>query len=89
MIIPLVKSELYGQIDLLANFGGILGLFLGISVISIFEIIFHCAFHPFIKYIQKRIIGKAELIILDIDRPFYMEKGNIIYLKSKICAKDK
>lgn len=36
------RSELYGITDFLANVGGLLGLFMGISVISFTEIIYFC-----------------------------------------------
>lgn len=36
------RSELYGTTDFLANIGGLLGLFMGISVISFTEIIYFC-----------------------------------------------
>ncbi|XP_072945097.1 pickpocket protein 28-like [Epargyreus clarus] len=34
------RSELYGQVDFLANCGGLLGLFMGFSVLSVAEIIY-------------------------------------------------
>lgn len=36
------RSELYGITELLANFGGVFGLFMGISILSIVEIFYHC-----------------------------------------------
>jgi Amiloride-sensitive sodium channel len=36
------RSELYGRADFLANCGGLLGLFLGASVISCLEIVYFC-----------------------------------------------
>ena len=36
------RSELYGPTDFLANFGGLLGLFMGVSILSIVEIIYFC-----------------------------------------------
>lgn len=36
------RSELYGPTDILANCGGLLGLFMGMSVLSIVEMIYHC-----------------------------------------------
>lgn len=36
------RSELYGQTDFLANCGGLLGLFMGVSVLSIIEVIYYC-----------------------------------------------
>uniref|UniRef100_A0A1I8Q523 Pickpocket protein 28-like n=1 Tax=Stomoxys calcitrans TaxID=35570 RepID=A0A1I8Q523_STOCA len=35
------RSELYGVTELLANFGGVFGLFMGISILSIVEMIYH------------------------------------------------
>lgn len=36
------RSELYGQTDFLANCGGLLGLFMGVSLLSIVEVIYYC-----------------------------------------------
>ncbi|XP_073843681.1 pickpocket 26 [Musca autumnalis] len=36
------RSELYGTTDFLANCGGLLGLFMGVSTLSIVEIIYFC-----------------------------------------------
>lgn len=38
------RSELYSFTDFIANFGGILGLFLGVSILSLVEIIYFMAF---------------------------------------------
>jgi Amiloride-sensitive sodium channel len=38
------RSELYGLTDFIANFGGLLGLFLGVSILSIVEIIYFISF---------------------------------------------
>ncbi|XP_075168272.1 pickpocket protein 28-like [Haematobia irritans] len=35
------RSELYGITELLANFGGVFGLFMGFSILSIVELIYH------------------------------------------------
>lgn len=35
------RSELYGLTDFMANCGGLLGLFMGVSVLSIIEIIYY------------------------------------------------
>lgn len=39
--ISLQRSELYGPFDLLANFGGLLGLFNGFSLLSLVEIVYY------------------------------------------------
>uniref|UniRef100_A0A1I8PU93 Pickpocket n=1 Tax=Stomoxys calcitrans TaxID=35570 RepID=A0A1I8PU93_STOCA len=36
------RSELYGLTELLANFGGVFGLFMGISILSVVEMFYHC-----------------------------------------------
>ncbi|XP_055840691.1 pickpocket protein 28-like [Episyrphus balteatus] len=36
----LTRSELYSTIDFIANCGGLLGLFMGVSVLSVFEILY-------------------------------------------------
>ncbi|XP_022910283.2 pickpocket protein 28-like [Onthophagus taurus] len=38
--IPSERSELYGIVDFVANIGGLLGLFIGCSVISVMEIVY-------------------------------------------------
>lgn len=35
------RSELYGLTDFMANCGGLLGLFMGVSVLSIVEVIYY------------------------------------------------
>lgn len=35
------RSELYGRTDFLANCGGLLGLFMGVSLLSIVELIYY------------------------------------------------
>lgn len=36
------RSELYGPTDFLANCGGLLGLFMGVSLLSIVEMVYYC-----------------------------------------------
>ncbi|XP_052873202.1 pickpocket protein 28-like [Anopheles cruzii] len=45
--IPIKRSELFGVTDFLANCGGILGLFMGVSILSIVEILYYCTLKPF------------------------------------------
>ncbi|XP_055382438.1 pickpocket protein 28-like [Condylostylus longicornis] len=37
------RSELYGMTDFLANCGGLLALFMGVSALSLIEILYHCS----------------------------------------------
>ncbi|XP_053675517.1 pickpocket protein 28-like [Anopheles nili] len=41
------RSELYGLVDFLANCGGLLGLFMGVSILSLLEICYFIAIRPF------------------------------------------
>ncbi|XP_039443656.1 pickpocket protein 28-like [Culex pipiens pallens] len=40
------RSELYGVTDFLANCGGLLGLFMGVSLLSLVEILYFCLIRP-------------------------------------------
>uniref|UniRef100_A0A182MII6 Uncharacterized protein n=1 Tax=Anopheles culicifacies TaxID=139723 RepID=A0A182MII6_9DIPT len=44
--IPAQRSELHGLVDFLANCGGLLGLFIGVSLLSIVEAIYYIAVRP-------------------------------------------
>ncbi|XP_039442675.1 pickpocket protein 28-like [Culex pipiens pallens] len=48
--IPVVRRELYGTTDLLANAGGLLGLFMGISILSLVEILYFCSIKPLLMW---------------------------------------
>uniref|UniRef100_A0A182PJG9 Pickpocket n=1 Tax=Anopheles epiroticus TaxID=199890 RepID=A0A182PJG9_9DIPT len=41
------RSELYGWVDFLANCGGLLGLFMGVSILSLLEICYYISIRPF------------------------------------------
>jgi acid-sensing ion channel, other len=45
--IALKRSQLFGKTELLAHCGGLLGLFLGFSFISILELIYFCTIRVF------------------------------------------
>uniref|UniRef100_A0AAG5DG39 Pickpocket n=1 Tax=Anopheles atroparvus TaxID=41427 RepID=A0AAG5DG39_ANOAO len=44
--IRIKRSELFGISDFLANCGGVLGLFMGVSILSIVEILYYCTLKP-------------------------------------------
>lgn len=50
--IAVKRSELFDQTAFIANCGGILGLFLGVSVISLAEIFYFCTLKPLCGYLQ-------------------------------------
>ena len=42
--VALKRSELYGLTDFLSNCGGLLGLFMGFSILSIIELLYYLSF---------------------------------------------
>ncbi|XP_053686080.1 pickpocket protein 28-like [Sabethes cyaneus] len=44
--IPIRRNELFGLTDFLANCGGLLGLFMGVSILSFVEIFYYCVIKP-------------------------------------------
>lgn len=44
------RSELYGMTDFLANCGGIMGLCMGISLLSLVELVYFCSVRPVMLY---------------------------------------
>ncbi|XP_053678730.1 pickpocket protein 28-like [Anopheles nili] len=43
---PLVRSVRYGVLDFLADSGGLIALFLGVSIVSLLEVVFFCFLKP-------------------------------------------
>uniref|UniRef100_A0A182WEP1 Pickpocket n=1 Tax=Anopheles minimus TaxID=112268 RepID=A0A182WEP1_9DIPT len=56
--IPIKRSELFGISDFLANCGGVLGLFMGVSILSIVEIVYYCTLKPIMA--RKRANARPE-----------------------------
>lgn len=52
--IPIRRSELFSKTDLIASCGGILGLFMGFSVLSFIEIIYFCTIRPILAWRKRR-----------------------------------
>ncbi|XP_055382437.1 pickpocket protein 28-like [Condylostylus longicornis] len=48
------RSELYSMTEVVANIGGVLGLFMGISVLSVFELIYFIMLHFCRKFKSKK-----------------------------------
>jgi len=55
------RSELYGTTDFLANCGGLLGLFMGVSMLSIVELIYFCTVR-LISNLRMRLKTRKELL---------------------------
>ncbi|XP_037040054.1 pickpocket protein 28-like [Bradysia coprophila] len=58
--ITLMRSELYGPIDFAASCGGLLGLFMGASFLSIVELVYFCSLRLCCN-IRTRVIQKQEV----------------------------
>ncbi|XP_063243267.1 pickpocket protein 28-like [Bacillus rossius redtenbacheri] len=65
--IPSRRAEVYGNADFIANCGGLLGLFLGFSVISVVEIFYYLTIRPCLNVNLKKV--------------FCTNKGNTIALR--------
>ncbi|XP_019890550.2 pickpocket protein 28 [Musca domestica] len=48
------RSELYGYYDFIASCGGIFGLFMGVSLLSVFEILYHVTLRLWNNYKEKK-----------------------------------
>lgn len=75
------RSELYGQTDFLANCGGLLGLFMGVSLLSIVEIIYYltirlCCNLSMRKKRKASMIRKRPSICVDIPQEEKKEKAS-------------
>jgi len=64
--ITLSRSELYGLVDFIANCGGLMGLFVGASFLSIFELFYYCSLKLFCNIRRKM---KRKHIITDSTLP--------------------
>lgn len=62
-VITLKRSEFYGEAAFLANCGGLLGLFMGFSILSLVEIFYFSTIRMFCNFLmRKRIENESELI---------------------------
>nr|XP_019536370.2 pickpocket protein 28-like [Aedes albopictus]XP_019556891.1 pickpocket protein 28-like [Aedes albopictus] len=69
------RSELYGVTDFLANCGGLLGLFMGVSLLSLAEIVYFCSIRPFTilrsyrtKQVQPKPVAPFLAPVFDIEK---------------------
>uniref|UniRef100_A0A182HXE9 Uncharacterized protein n=1 Tax=Anopheles arabiensis TaxID=7173 RepID=A0A182HXE9_ANOAR len=65
------RSELYGWVDFLANCGGLLGLFMGVSILSLLEICYFITIRPFsvrsrIASVEKRKSNEVQNAMLPV-----------------------
>jgi Amiloride-sensitive sodium channel len=64
-LIPVKRTELYGMIDFLANCGGLLGLFFGVSIISFLEIVYFCTVRLYFNMRREAINGRQQLEVME------------------------
>lgn len=57
--VALKRTEFFTQTDLLASCGGLLGLFMGISILSLFEIIYYLTLRLVCNFRMKRKVQKG------------------------------
>ncbi|XP_053679171.1 pickpocket protein 28-like [Anopheles nili] len=65
--ISIKRSQLFGLNDFIANCGGILGLFMGVSLLSIVEILYYFTIKPlvehFLRWRRRRNASKTTLVV--------------------------
>ncbi|XP_058464040.1 pickpocket protein 28-like [Malaya genurostris] len=71
---PLRRSELYGTTDFLANCGGLLGLCLGVSLLSLVELLYYCLIRPFTLWKEHRSSRVEDLEVPGISLLMYQSK---------------
>jgi Amiloride-sensitive sodium channel len=67
------RRELYGSTDFLANCGGLLGLFLGVSVMSFLEIAYFCTIRLFCN-LKSWINNNQELVVSKTEKEYPKNK---------------
>lgn len=77
--LPIKRSELFSNTDLIASCGGLLGLFLGFSLLSVIEIIYYCTIRPLLvwRHRSQRLARKQSLKIVG-NKLKHMKKRQII-----------
>jgi Amiloride-sensitive sodium channel len=69
------RVERYGATDFLATCGGLLGLFLGVSVISLLEIAYFCTVGLFSKLKVNKIVDDGQTVPVEYFQDFYVKKS--------------
>jgi hypothetical protein len=61
--VPKLRKRLYGTTELIASTGGLLGLCLGVSILSGVEAIYYCTIRVFCKFCGRRQNKNTELLV--------------------------
>jgi acid-sensing ion channel, other len=59
--VAMERAQLYGPTELVAHFGGLLGLFLGFSLMSVLELVYFCTIR--LIYDFKNVLFKKKLTL--------------------------
>lgn len=54
------RSELYGLTDFLANCGGLLGLCMGVSLLSLVELLYFCLVRPVVLWRNQKTVVQVK-----------------------------
>ncbi|XP_026321153.1 pickpocket protein 28 isoform X2 [Hyposmocoma kahamanoa] len=75
------RSELYGQTDFLANCGGLLGLFMGFSILSVIEILYFLTLRLLCMFYRRRVAkNKASTVSPKEDQDCSSPKPSKMYI---------
>lgn len=78
------KEELIGFTEFLSNTGGLLGLFMGFSVVSLIEILYFLTFRPYCNqrkhkenHLNKETLHTSHKKTIDIEKKVRLSRGKI------------
>lgn len=64
MITKTIRGELYSSVDLLAKIGGIIGVVLGMSLVSILELIYYSSLYPILRAFIRKFKNDTKIVPL-------------------------
>jgi Amiloride-sensitive sodium channel len=73
------RVERYGATDFLATCGGLLGLFLGVSLVSLLEIAYFCTIGLFSKLRVAKRVDAGQTVPVEYFKDFYVKKSKRCY----------
>ena len=57
----LIRSEVYSKTDFIADCGGLLGLFMGVSILSLVELVYYLTVRLWLNLKERRRINAREI----------------------------
>jgi Amiloride-sensitive sodium channel len=79
------RKELRGNIDFLANCGGLLGLCLGVSVISFLELIYFCTIRQWFGK-RQRDVDRGETIMVEEFQKLHSRSNRFLKTIKDLCV---